>query len=59
MWLSGRRLRTFDDRMMRDLQVNLIELHEQSDFTAKKQRHVKQGDRYEWTSVEPTQFRGG
>jgi hypothetical protein len=32
------------DRMMRDLQVNLIELDEQWDFVAKKQRHVKQGD---------------
>jgi IS1 family transposase len=32
------------DRMMRDLQVNLIELDEQWDFIAKKQRHVKDGD---------------
>jgi len=32
------------DRLMRDLQVNLIELDEQWDFIAKKQRHVKQGD---------------
>lgn len=29
---------------MRDLQVNLIELDEQWDFIAKKQRHMKQGD---------------
>jgi IS1 family transposase len=28
------------DRLMRDLQVNLIELDEQWDFIAKKQRHV-------------------
>jgi hypothetical protein len=32
------------DRLMRDLQVNLIELDAQWDFIAKKQRHVKQGD---------------
>jgi hypothetical protein len=32
------------DRLMRDLQVNLIELDEQWDFIGKKQRHVKQGD---------------
>jgi IS1 family transposase len=32
------------DRMMRDLQVNLIELDEQWDFVAKKQRHVQPGD---------------
>jgi hypothetical protein len=32
------------DRLMRNLQVNLIELDEQWDFIAKKQRHVKQGD---------------
>jgi hypothetical protein len=32
------------DRTMRDLQVNLIELDEQWDFVAKKQRHVKDGD---------------
>ncbi len=32
------------DRMMRDLQVNLIELDEQWDFVAKKPRHVKDGD---------------
>lgn len=32
------------DRLMRDLQVNLIELDEQWDFIAKKQRHVKQSD---------------
>ncbi len=32
------------DRLMRDLQVNTIELDEQWDFVAKKQRHVKQGD---------------
>lgn len=32
------------DRMMRDLQVNLIELDEQWDFVAKKQRHVQDGD---------------
>jgi len=32
------------DRAMRRLQVNLIELDEQWDFVAKKQRHVKQGD---------------
>jgi IS1 family transposase len=39
------------DRMMRDLQVNLIELDEQWDFIAKKQRHVKQGDREECGDV--------
>jgi IS1 family transposase len=32
------------DRMMRDLQVNLIELDEQWDFVAKKQRHVQDDD---------------
>jgi IS1 family transposase len=32
------------DRLMRDLQVNLIELDEQWDFIAKKQRHVATGD---------------
>jgi IS1 family transposase len=32
------------DRLMRDLQVNLIELDEQWYFISKKQRHVKQGD---------------
>ena len=32
------------DRLMRDLQVNLIELDEQWDFVAKKQRHVQDGD---------------
>jgi IS1 family transposase len=32
------------DRLMRDLQVNLIELDEQWDFIGKKQHHVKQGD---------------
>ena len=32
------------DRTMRDLQVNTIELDEQWDFIAKKQRHVRQGD---------------
>jgi IS1 family transposase len=32
------------DRLMRDLQVNLIELDEQWDFVAKKQRHVTTGD---------------
>jgi len=31
------------DRLMRDLQVNLIELDEQWDFIAKKQRHVQTG----------------
>src|SRR6266852_2639652 len=31
-------------RLMRDLQVNLIELDEQWDFVAKKQRHVQTGD---------------
>jgi IS1 family transposase len=32
------------DRLMRDLQVNLIELDEQWDFIAKKQRHIQTGD---------------
>lgn len=32
------------DRMMRDLQVNLIELDEQWDFIGKKQKRVRQGD---------------
>src|SRR5258708_31190729 len=32
------------DRTMRDLQVNTIELDEQWDFVAKKQRHVQTGD---------------
>jgi IS1 family transposase len=32
------------DRMMRDLQVNVIELDEQWDFIGKKERHVAQGD---------------
>src|SRR5260370_8758704 len=32
------------DRTMRDLQVNIIELDEQWDFIAKKQRHVTTGD---------------
>src|SRR5216684_331044 len=32
------------DRTMRDLQVNTIELDEQWDFIAKKQRHVQTGD---------------
>jgi IS1 family transposase len=32
------------DRLMRDLQVNLIELDEQWDFVAKKQRHVQDDD---------------
>jgi len=39
------------DRLMRDLQVNLIELDEQWDFISKKQRHVKQGDRDEFGDV--------
>jgi IS1 family transposase len=32
------------DRLMRDLQVNLIELDEQWDFVAKKQKRVRQDD---------------
>ena len=39
--------------LMRDLQVNLIELDEQWDFIAKKQRHVKQGDAAETGHVWP------
>jgi hypothetical protein len=39
------------DRLMRNLQVNLIELDEQWDFIAKKQRHVKQGDSNECGDV--------
>jgi IS1 family transposase len=40
----GEGCKRLHDRTMRDLQVNLIELDEQWDFVAKKQRHVKQGD---------------
>jgi IS1 family transposase len=39
------------DRMMRDLQVNLIELDEQWDFIGKKQKRVRQGDSDEMGDV--------
>ncbi|MGH9345310.1 MAG: hypothetical protein ACRD19_16310 [Terriglobia bacterium] len=39
------------DRMMRDIQCNLIELDEQWDFIAKKQRHVQADDREECGDV--------
>jgi IS1 family transposase len=32
------------DRLMRDLQIGVLEFDEQWDFIAKKQRHVEQGD---------------
>jgi IS1 family transposase len=39
------------DRLMRDLQVNLIELDEQWDFIAKKAKHVRQDDPEEYGDV--------
>ena len=36
------------DRMMRDLQVNLIEMDEQWQFINKKAKHVQQGDPAEY-----------
>lgn len=36
------------DRMMRDLQVNLIQLDEQWDYVAKKQKRVRDNDPAEY-----------
>ncbi len=38
----------FHDRMMRDLQVNLIELDEQWDFVGKKQKRMKRTILQRW-----------
>ncbi len=45
------------DRLMRDLQVNVIELDEQLDFIGKKQKRVRQGDPDEMGDVWPRKRR--